>query len=603
MYKSRIYKTFGAALLFMVSFFVEARLSVILISIGLTLSTYDILLASINRISKLNIFHDDLFILIISFILFCTQRYQESLAFVLIYFLGRLLIDNTIIKISKRIFTNIDSEFPKANLVKDNEVIKVDPESLKAGDTVVVYKNEMIPCDGVIIKGKSKLNTFDLTGQKEAVDVKVGDKVFNETTNIGSTLTIKLNKTFDESASAVISRTLKSITEDSKYLSRIRRFSNLFTLSFFIVFISLLILVYYLTKDLDYFLYFSLALALIISPMPVVDTIKFNYYLSVSKLIKRGVLIKQSNTLDEILKIDTILFDKSSTLTKGDFKITKVYSPEMTKDEVLKTLAICEEKSKHELAMFIKSKYGSDKKLSSNYREYSGGIKVNIDKDKYILGNLEFMKRNKIKVKKAKAVGSVIYMAKNNKFIAYIVIKDEVKKGVSKTIRNLESLGIKDLIIVSSDNFDYVKEICDKLKLKRYISDLSKQEKLTYMDKAQKEGSKIMFIGEGVKDEALLAKANLGVAIGDMGEYLSLKNSDMIILNNDLSHIELSIKTAKENRQMIFKNLIIAFSFKLILFLLLVLGIFNLGLALIVNTSIYLMSLLNSYTLIKEKTD
>ena len=213
------------------------------------------------------------------------------------------------------------------------------------------------------------------------------------------------------------------------------------------------------------------------------------------------------------------------------------------------------------------------------------------------------MEKNQINVEEAKTIGSVIYMAKNNKFIAYVVIRDELKKGVSKTIKSLESLGIKDLIIVSSDNFNYVKEICNRLKLKRYISDISRQDKLKYIAKSQEEGNKIMFIGEGNKDELLLAKADLGVAIGHMGEYLSLKNSDMIILNNDLSHVELTIKTAKETRKMIYKNLILALLFKLLLFLILVIGIFNLGLALLVNISIYLLSLLNSYNLIKEKTD
>ncbi len=602
-FKNRIYKTLMAASCYTASLFAEPLMANIFVAIGLTIISYDILVAAIGRLVKQKMLNDDFFMLIISFALFSINRFQESLSVMLIYFFGRIIIESTINKIRLAFFNNINSEIIYANVVENGNVKQVSANSVKVGDIIEVYQYEMIPCDGIIVKGSSKLNTFDLTGEHALISVNAGDKVVNETINTGSTLTIKVTEPLNNSASAKVAKTLSAIVDDSSYAKKMIRYNNIFTASVSLALLAIFLVAYIATGELEHFLMLGLSALIILAPTPISDTIKYSYYASCSKLIKRGVLLKRSNTLDDILEIDSILFDKSSTITDGNLQIVETYSEVLSDEELIKLIATCEEKSNHEILKPIKKLHPLTSESTTNFRQYSGGIKVNLDNDQYTLGKLSFMEDNNIVVKKAKTIGSVIYVAKNKKFIGYVVLRDEIKENVRDNIKNLAKLGINDLIVLSSDNYDYVESLCRKLEISRFLPDISEKDKLSYIDNAQKEGVKLMLIGDGKKDASLLKKASLGVAIGHMGKFLDLSQCDIIILNNDLDHIELSIRAAKDNRKTISLNLSLAILFKTVLVLMLALGIFDLGIGIFTNIAIYLISLLTAYSLMKEKKD
>lgn len=585
-FKNRIYKTLMAASFYTASLFVDAMMANIFIAIGLTIISYDILVGSVGRLIKLKGFNDDFFMLMISFSLFFINRFREALSIILIYFFGRIIIENLINKIKRAIFNNINSEIDLANLVKAGDVKVVAASSVKPGDVIIVYKDEMIPCDGIITKGNSKLNTFDLTGEKKLIDVTTGDKVVNETINVGNPLTIKVTNDLKSSASAKIAKTLSNIVDDSAYAKKVIRYNNMFSAIILTALAIILITGYIATGELEHLLYLGLSFLIIVAPTPVSDTIKYSYYATCSKLIKRGVLLKKISTLDDILEIDSILFDKSSTITDGKLKIVEVYSEKISEKELLQIIATCEEKSNHEITKPFREYLNG--KETTKFREYSGGIKVNIEKDKYVLGKLSFMESNGINVKKAKTIGSVIYVAKNNEFLGYVVLRDEVKEDFAEDVKNIAKLGINDLIVLSSDNYEYVESLCRKLDIARFLPDISEKEKLAYIENAQKEGVKLMLIGEGIKDAKLLEKATMGVAIGKMGQFLDLENCDMIILNNNLDHIEMTIKASKENRRLLSLNFSLAILFKTIMILMLAMGIFDLGIGIFTNIAIYI---------------
>lgn len=599
--KKYIYKTLFASFLYIASFFVGDSFGVVLIVLGIVIALHELLLSLTAKLRKSKMLNEEMLMLAIVLFMFLTDNYLEALALLLIHSYLHILTIHMRNKFRTIIFNNINTDIKYANLVIDNEVRLVDALSIRPDDLIVVYKDEMIPCDGVIIKGSTKLNTFDLTGDKELLPVKTGDDVYNETINTANMITIKVKNSLKRSASNKISKSLNAIYSDSKFNKKINSFSNALFNIMAISLITLFVIGFIYTKDLEYFAFLAIAFLIVLLPSPMTETVKYAYFASCSKLIKRGVLLKRSNTLDEILEMDAILFDKSSCLTKGEPKIVETYSDSLEKDELLSLIASCEAQNSYELLNPIKEMYPNNEGKISNYKEFENGISVTFDGANYLLGNLALMEKYKVKVKLAKKIGSVIYIAKDKEFLGYVVLRDALKGGIEETISNLAHLGFKDLIVLSSDNFDYVEELCQDLKINRFMPDASFDDKLSYIKKAQKEGLKLMVIGNGDKDAKLLKAANIGVATGNMGAFLDLKNSDMIILNNNLDHIHLTIETANKLKKEISFNLSLAILLKTILLLMIATGIFDIGIAIFTNTSIYLISMLNYLNIIKEK--
>ena len=595
-FKSLIYKTLIATLFFVSSYYVDDLYSVVLISISFTLLSYNLILMAIKNFVKFKIFYDDIFILIISFTLFFAGAFQEAVAIIIIYSICQIIIINAIIRTKNIAFKHINTTFDKANLVVGKGTQKVDVSLLKVDDVIEVHKGEMIPCDGVIIKGQTSINTYHITGDNTLVSLKPGDKIINETINMGSTIRIKITKTVAKSTSALISKTLGKILNDSRYEKKIINYNIAFTLA------ALVVIAMIFLFSGDKHLYLGLSLLIIFSPSPLGETIKYSYFATCTKLIKNGVLLKRKSVLDEILVTDAILLDKSTTITKGSLEVVEIYSKTDDK-EFLKELEIALGNNQHRLAKFLKEKYNFKESEIKNYRELIGGVKLEVNKDKYLLGNRELFLKEEIAVPLSREIGSILYLAKNKKFLGYIVIRDALKNDLRKTINNLEKLGIKDIILLSSDNYEYVEDVCKELGIDRFMADLTEREKLYYISTARKEGQFLLVVGEGDKDAKLLAKANLGVAAGKMGHYLDQRSSDIIILNDDLDSLELIIKDAKRNRRNIYKTFSLGLLLKITMLLLVSLGIFNIMLGVIVNASIYLLAIIDSIYLLNEKRE
>ena len=598
-------------IVFLMAYFIPGikfNLKIGMYIVSYALIGFDIFKKAIKHLFRKDMFDENLLMTIATIGALCIGEYIEGVAVLLLYKIGEYLQDKAVDTSKEKIKSAIDIRAKYANVIKNGKVEKVDPETLKIGDIVVVKNGEKIPTDGVISKGNTRLDTSSLTGESIPKDVAENDEVLSGMINLGEVIEIKVTKAFEDSTASKILDLIENARESkSKTENFITKFSKIYTPT--VIVIAILIAMSFpsifgigFADSLNRALIF-----LVVScPCALVISVPLGFFVGMGSCSKKGILIKGSNYLDALSSVDTVAFDKTGTLTKGVFKITKINNKsDMSDDEILEYLALCESYSNHYIAKSILTSYGKeiDKERIKEHSEIAGhGIKAVIDGKEVLAGNKSLMDNQNIKVDVEDTVGTVIYIAIGKKYSGNVVLSDELKDNVLELSNNLKRIcGIKNTVLLTGDKENVAKKVAEKIKFNNVYGELLPQDKVEIVEKL-KQGTKkkVAFVGDGINDSPVLACADVGISMGN-GSDIAIDTSDIVLMTDEPHKLVECIKISKKTKSVVIQNIVFALSIKVIVLVLSAIGISTMWEAIFADVGVSLLAIFNSIRIFKIK--
>lgn len=598
-------------IVFLMAYFIPGikfNLKIGMYIVSYALIGFDIFKKAIKHLFRKDMFDENLLMTIATIGALCIGEYIEGVAVLLLYKIGEYLQDKAVDTSKEKIKSAIDIRAKYANVIKNGKVEKVDPETLKIGDIVVVKNGEKIPTDGVISKGNTRLDTSSLTGESIPKDVAENDEVLSGMINLGEVIEIKVTKAFEDSTASKILDLIENARESkSKTENFITKFSKIYTPT--VIVIAILIAMSFpsifgigFADSLNRALIF-----LVVScPCALVISVPLGFFVGMGSCSKKGILIKGSNYLDALSSVDTVAFDKTGTLTKGVFKITKINNKsDMSDDEILEYLALCESYSNHYIAKSILTSYGKeiDKERIKEHSEIAGhGIKAVIDGKEVLVGNKSLMDNQNIKVDVEDTVGTVIYIAIDKKYSGNVVLSDELKDNVLELSNNLKRIcGIKNTVLLTGDKENVAKKVAEEIKFNNVYGELLPQDKVEIVEKL-KQGTKkkVAFVGDGINDSPVLACADVGISMGN-GSDIAIDTSDIVLMTDEPHKLVECIKISKKTKSVVIQNIVFALSIKVIVLVLSAIGISTMWEAIFADVGVSLLAIFNSIRIFKIK--
>lgn len=525
------------------------------------------------------------------------EGFDEACAVLLFYKVGEFFQSYATGKSRKSITSLMDIRPDYANLKTENGVEEVDPEEVKIDDIIVVNPGEKIPLDGKIIKGASTLDTKALTGESLPKEVLEGDEAISGTINLTSQLEIKVEKEFyDSTVSKILELVENATSQKSKAENFITKFARFYTPIVVGLAVLLAIIPSLITGEWSVWIYRALSFLVVSCPCALVISIPLSFFAGIGAASKYGILIKGTNYLEKFNKANTFIFDKTGTLTKGNFAIKNVY-PIEKKDEILHLASIAECNSNHPIALSIINSYGKDFEKDYVLTNVAGeGIIAKKNGEKIYCGNEKLMENNNINFIKNEEVGTVVYVAKNDKFFGSIIIADEIKDGAKKTIESLSKNGGKT-IMLTGDNEKIAESVAESLKLTDYKASLLPQNKVEEIDKIFKEKKKedvICFVGDGINDAPSLMRSDIGIAMGGVGSDAAIEAADMVLMHDDLKDLIIAKKISKKTMRIAYENIIFSLAIKVLILILSAFGITNMWIAVFGDVGVAVIAILNA---------
>lgn len=525
------------------------------------------------------------------------EGFDEACAVLLFYQVGEFFQSYATGKSRKSITSLMDIRPDYANLKTENGVEEVDPEEVKIDDIIVVNPGEKIPLDGKIIKGASTLDTKALTGESLPKEVLEGDEAISGTINLTSQLEIKVEKKFyDSTVSKILELVENATSQKSKAENFITKFARFYTPIVVGLAVLLAIIPSLITGEWSVWIYRALSFLVVSCPCALVISIPLSFFAGIGAASKYGILIKGTNYLEKFNKANTFIFDKTGTLTKGNFAIKNVY-PIEKKDEILHLASIAECNSNHPIALSIINSYGKDFEKDYVLTNVAGeGIIAEKNGEKIYCGNEKLMENNNINFIKNEEVGTVVYVAKNDKFFGSIIIADEIKDGAKETIESLSKNGWKT-IMLTGDNEKIAESVAESLKLTDYKASLLPQNKVEEIDKIFKEKKKedvICFVGDGINDAPSLMRSDIGIAMGGVGSDAAIEAADMVLMHDDLKDLIIAKKISKKTMRIAYENIIFSLAIKVLILILSAFGITNMWIAVFGDVGVAVIAILNA---------
>lgn len=525
------------------------------------------------------------------------EGFDEACAVLLFYQVGEFFQSYATGKSRKSITSLMDIRPDYANLKTENGIEEVDPEEVKIDDIIVVNPGEKIPLDGKIIKGASTLDTKALTGESLPKEVLEGDEAISGTINLTSQLEIKVEKEFyDSTVSKILELVENATSQKSKAENFITKFARFYTPIVVGLAVLLAIIPSLITGEWSVWIYRALSFLVVSCPCALVISIPLSFFAGIGAASKYGILIKGTNYLEKFNKANTFIFDKTGTLTKGNFAIKNVY-PIEKKDEILHLASIAECNSNHPIALSIMNSYGKDFEKDYVLTNVAGeGIIAEKNGEKIYCGNEKLMENNNINFIKNEEVGTVVYVAKNDKFFGSIIIADEIKDGAKETIESLSKNGGKT-IMLTGDNEKIAESVAESLKLTDYKASLLPQNKVEEIDKIFKEKKKedvICFVGDGINDAPSLMRSDIGIAMGGVGSDAAIEAADMVLMHDDLKDLIIAKKISKKTMRIAYENIIFSLAIKMLILILSAFGITNMWIAVFGDVGVAVIAILNA---------
>ena len=588
-------------------------LSTILFIISYLVISYDILIKSFKNIIRGQIFDENFLMAIASIGALILKEYHEAILVIFLYKLGELFQDYALNNSHKSIKNLLELQPKVANLVINDEVKEVDPSKVNVNDIILIKVGERIPLDGIIIEGSSSFDTSSINGESLPKDLEVNDYVNSGYINLSKVIKVKVLKEYKDST---VNKMLKLIEESSVNKSNnekfITKFSKYYTplvclLAFLVALIPSLIHIInpnIIKEGFDIWVYRALVFLVVSCPCALVISVPLAFFSGIGRCSKDGILVKGSNYLEKMSKVSSIVFDKTGTITKGNFVVSEVYNVNTSKEEVLKYAYICDYYSNHPIALAIKDKCKDlNIELGSNYEELSGlGSKCLIDNKVLLVGNHKLMELNNIEYSKLDLIGTIIYVSLDNVYLGSIVIKDELKDNIKESINKINNQNISTLML-SGDNESIVKEVCESVDIKSYKANLNPIEKVNELEKEIKKAKdNVIFIGDGVNDAPSLVKADVGISMGSIGSDVAIESSDIVINDDNIDKINTLLKVSKKTTNIVKQNIIFSIGVKVLVMILSAIGFANIILGIFADVGVMILAVLNAIRILRVKS-
>ena len=540
---------------------------------------------------------------------FAIKEFPEAVAVMLFYQVGELLQDLAVNRSRRSIAALMDIRPDFANLKVGSELKKVDPDEVNIGDVIVVKPGEKVPLDGIVTEGSSMLDTSALTGESMPREVVAGNSILSGSININGLLTVEVTKEFANSTVAKILDLVQNASSRKAPTENfITRFARYYTPV--VVFIALALAVIpplvITGATFSQWIYRSLVFLVVSCPCALVISIPLGFFGGIGGASKNGILIKGSNYLEALNNVDTVVFDKTGTLTKGVFKVAEIVTNGSVSDEqLLEYAAYAESYSNHPIALSILQAFGMeiDKTRISAYNEIPGhGIKVSVDNKVILAGNSKLMDRENIPVEEIQAPGTVVHIALDGSYAGCIVISDEVKDDSKEAIKALRGIGTRKLVMLTGDSRTVAEKVGNDLGLDEVFWELlpdQKVEKLETLDKEKPPKGKLIFVGDGINDAPVLARADVGVAMGGVGSDVAIEAADVVLMTDEPARLVAAIKIAKRTRGIVWQNIIFAMAVKGIVLLLGAGGIATMWAAVFADVGVAVLAVLNAMRVMK----
>ncbi|EJX2683024.1 cadmium-translocating P-type ATPase [Clostridioides difficile] len=581
----------------------ESQFSNIVFIVAYVIVGGDVLLRAIRNISKGRVFDENFLMALATVGALTIGESSEAVGVMLFYKVGEYLQGVAVGKSRKSITSLMQIRPDYANLKFNSEVKVVSPEEVNVGDIIVVKPGEKVPLDGVVVDGVSMLDTSALTGESVLREVEKGDEILSGVINKNALLSIEVTKSFGESTvSKILDLVENSSIKKSKTENFISKFSRYYTpivviAALLIAFVPPLVISGEVFSD---WLYRGLIFLVVSCPCALVLSIPLSFFSGIGFASKNGILIKGSNYLEALRSVDTVVFDKTGTLTKGVFNVTKLNPEGISEEELLEYAAIAEVNSNHPIAKSILSYYNKKIDLDTidSYEEIAAyGIRVKHNDNFILAGNEKLMKKENISYSSAKEVGTVVYIAVDKVYRGYIVISDEVKEDSKNAIRSLKAIGVKEVVMLTGDNEKVAKNIAQELELDTVYSNLLPNEKVDRLEdlyEGRTEKEKIAFVGDGINDAPVLARADVGIAMGGLGSDAAIEAADVVLMTDEPSKISKAIEIANKTNKIVWQNIIFALGVKIIVMILGAGGVATMWEAIFADVGVALIAVVNA---------
>ena len=599
-----------SAILFAIALFVRMSqtIQLILMLIAYILLGKDTVLKAVKNVEKGDFFDENFLMTVATLGAIIIGEYPEAVAVMLFYEVGELFQSYAINKSRKSIADMMDIKPEYANVIRDNKSEKVEPDEVQIDEIIEIKPGERVPLDAIIIKGETTLDTSALTGESIPVEVREGATILSGCINLNALILAKVTKEyFDSTVNKVLDLVENAAAKKSTSERLITRFAKIYTPIVISLAVLLAILPPIISGEYNFRLWIFRALAFLVvsCPCAFVISVPLSFFSGIGAASRAGILIKGGNYLEILSKVDIVVLDKTGTLTKGVFNVQKVVviDKNIKEDEFISLVAMAESGSNHPISKSIQKYYNReiDKTSINSIKEISGkGIEALINNMKILVGNEKLVNIPSDLI--IDDIGTILYVEIDNKFTGYIVISDEIKKDASKAIKGLKDVGVKKSIMLTGDIEKVSKKVGEELGLDEIYTNLLPQDKVSKFEEIienKKSKGNVAFVGDGINDAPVLARADVGIAMGAMGSDAAIEAADVVIMTDEPSKIVTAIKSSKKTMKIAMQNIALAFGVKVIALVLSALGIADMWMAVFADTGVTILAVLNSFRALK----
>ena len=584
-------------------------LEVVLYGVSYLLIGGKVLLTAFRNITRGEIFDENFLMMVATVGAFAIGEYPEAIAVMLFYEIGELFQSYAVNRSRKSISSLLDIRADHANLVTESGTKEVAPEAVSIGDLIVIKPGERVPLDGEIIEGECYLDTSALTGESIPRLISVGEEILAGCINTNALVKVRVTKVAGEST---VARILELVENASSKKAQTEKFITKFARVYTPIVVLLAVLIaiippFVFQVNFSTWLYRALSFLVVSCPCALVVSIPLGFFAGLGGASKQGVLVKGGNYLEALNHVETVVFDKTGTLTKGIFKVSQIKPVNMNEAEFIELAAYAESQSTHPIAKSIVDAYTQviDTTVLSQYEEIAGhGIKVFVGDKEVLIGNVKLMQRANLNVAEVDAIGTIIHMVVNQQYVGYMVIADEIKENSKAAIAKLKQHGVSKVVMLTGDHEGVAKKVAAELGVDEVYAGLLPHQKVEHVEEilAHKTKDKnVVFVGDGMNDAPVLARADIGVAMGGIGSDAAIEAADVVLMEDDPMALVKAINKAKQTSTILYQNIIFALGVKILVMILVACGLATMWAAVFADVGVTILAVMNSTRALKSK--
>ena len=570
-----------------------------------------VLVKAARNLSHGLVFDENFLMVVATFGALALGEYLEAISVMLLYRIGEHFQDKAVDNSRRSISALLDIMPDHANLQGDDgELIELDPEDVEVGSIIVIKPGERVPLDGIILEGDSRIDTAALTGESVPRSVRAGDEVFSGTVNLNGLLKVQVTKPSDESTASRIIELVEDASDRKAEAEKfITKFAKIYTPAVCAATLALVLIPSLFTGEWLLWLKRALIFLVVSCPCALVISIPLSFFAGLGAASSSGILVKGGNFIEALAKADTMVFDKTGTLSKGVFTVQAVHSEVMDEAQLLDIAAHAESFSNHPIAVSIADEYRArsgkrpDKARVEGAKEYAGeGIVSIVDGREVACGNEKLMARVGSESEDCYLSGTQVHVAVDGEYRGHIIISDVIKEDAADAVKTLKALGIKRTVMLTGDREAAARSAAEQTGVDEYHSELSPEDKLAKLEELIAGGAKVAFAGDGINDAPVIAAADVGIAMGDMGSQSAVEAADIVLMNDRPSDIALAVKISRKTMRIVYQNIVMSIGVKLAVMVLAALGMANMWMAIFGDVGVCIIAIFNSMRALKIKS-